>query len=169
MDGEAPNLWLISGGASVGEHDFTARRLEQAGYRIRVRRTSARPGKPLLFATRGPAVAFGLPGNPLAHFVCLNLYVRAALDGFGRVAEPDGFGQGALARNLDAGANERETLWPARLAFRGGKAELDPLRWRSSGDITCLAVANALVRIPAGCGRLARGAAVAFLPTAPRL
>ena len=163
------DLWLISGGASVGEHDFAARWLEEAGYHIRIRRTAARPGKPLIFATRGPAVAFGLPGNPLAHFACLNLYVRAALRGLSGATEPDGFVEGLLARDFEAAADDRENLWPARMTIRGGAVELEPLPWRSSGDLTCLAAANALVRIPPGCGRLARGARLAFLPTAPRL
>ncbi len=161
------DLLLVSGGASVGEHDFTAHLLERAGYRIRLRRTSARPGRPLIFATGGSAVAFGLPGNPLAHFVCLNLYVRTALHGWSGATEPDAFARGVLARNLKAAPSNHETLWPARMTFRAGAVEVEPLPWRSSGDLTALAKANALVRIPAGCGRLARGAGLAFLPTAP--
>jgi len=73
------DLLLISGGASVGEHDFTRGLLEELGYAIHVSRTTTRPGKPMIFGSQGNRVAFGLPGNPLAHFVCLNLYVRQAL------------------------------------------------------------------------------------------
>ncbi len=90
------DLLLISGGASVGQHDFTRTMLEDLGYTIHISRTTTRPGKPLIFATRGNSVAFGLPGNPLAHFVCLNLYVRAALLAFsGQTAAPI-FAQGQL-------------------------------------------------------------------------
>ena len=40
-----------------------------------------------------------------------------------------------------------------------------PLPWRSSGDLTSLATANALVRIPPGSGKLAPGAKLEFVPT----
>jgi molybdopterin biosynthesis enzyme len=43
---------------------------------------------------------------------------------------------------------------------------LRPLPWASSGDITCLAAANALIRVPANCAGLSNGAKVDFLPLA---
>jgi molybdopterin biosynthesis enzyme len=42
---------------------------------------------------------------------------------------------------------------------------LTPLRWRSSGDLTPLAAANALLRFPAGAAGLTRGSRVEFLRT----
>lgn len=165
--GSAPDLLLVSGGASVGEHDFTRSLLEELGFTIHVNRTTTRPGKPLIFATRDGVVAFGLPGNPLAHFVCLNLYVRAALRRLcGQPARP-AFCPGTLTHEFRAEANARETLWPARLTLAGGNAELALLPWRSSGDLTSLATANALVRIPSGCGTLRPGSTVQFAGTTP--
>ena len=73
------------------------------------------------------------------------------------------FRRGLLADPLDEAACPRETLWPARLDWAG----LHPLPWASSGDVTCLAEANALVRVPPDCQSLAAGAAVDFL--APNL
>lgn len=164
-----PDLLLISGGASVGEHDFTRSLLEDLGYTIRISRTTTRPGKPLIFGTRGKSVAFGLPGNPLAHFVCLYLYVGAALHGFSGEASPFGFSKGALAEEFIPNSNARETLWPARLTLKDGCLQLAPLPWRSSGDLTSLATANALVRIPPGSGKLLPGARLWFQSTAPWL
>lgn len=156
---------LISGGASVGEHDFTRHLLEQFGFTVRISKTTARPGKPLIVAQRDGAIAFGLPGNPLAHFVCLNLYVRAALQAFaGRLAEPL-FQTGVLAADLASDGNARETFWPARWALCDGTASLTPLRWSSSGDLTSLASANALIRVTAGADRLERGNRVEFVST----
>ena len=159
------DLLLISGGASVGEHDFTRALLEEAGYTLHIQRTTARPGKPMIFGSRDPVVAFGLPGNPLAHFVCLNLYVRQALRGFSGADTAPGFLEGILADDSCAEANDRETLWPARTAIVEGEVRVSLLRWQSSGDLTSLANANALVRIPPGQGPLSRGARLRFLPT----
>lgn len=161
----APDLLLISGGASVGEHDFTRRLLEESGFTIRVSKTSARPGKPLLVAQRGGTLAFGLPGNPLAHFVCLNLYVRAALETFAGQAAAPLFQTGVLAADLAAGGNARETFWPARWILQDGSAMLTPLPWTSSGDLTALATANALIRVSAGAGQFRRGSRVEFVRT----
>lgn len=156
------DLLLLSGGASVGEHDFTRRLLEEAGFIVHVSKTSARPGKPLIVAQRGETVAFGLPGNPLAHFVCLNLYVRAALETWGGQTRRTDFEVGELAEDLLAGGNARETFWPASWQLLNGKAMLTPLRWQSSGDLTALGSANALVRVTAGAGQLPRGSRVEF-------
>jgi molybdopterin molybdotransferase len=73
------DMVLISGGASVGEHDYTARVLENAGYELAVRKINSRPGRPLLVGFRGRQIAFGLPGNPVSHFVCFHLLVNQAV------------------------------------------------------------------------------------------
>jgi len=142
------HLYLISGGASVGEHDGTARALEEIGFAIHVSKMNSRPGKPMIFATRGAEVAFGLPGNPLSHFVCFQLFVRRAIDRLmGRASLP-------LVRVTVDGeapeANPRETWWPARVSSRDGRLHACALPWRDSSDLTGLAAANALLRIPSG-------------------
>jgi molybdopterin biosynthesis enzyme len=58
----------------------------------------------------------------------------------------------------------RETLWPARLEWTTNAPGLHPLPWSSSGDITCLAEANALLRIPPATTALAAQTEVEFLP-----
>ncbi len=159
------DLILISGGASVGEHDFTRHLLEQSGFIIHVSKTSARPGKPLIVAQQGNTIAFGLPGNPLAHFVCLNLYVRVALEAFTGRSAASVFQTGVLLTELPAAGNPRETFWPAHWQLREGVATLMPLRWSSSGDLTALASANALIRVTAGAERLECSSRVEFVST----
>jgi molybdopterin molybdotransferase len=161
----APDLLLVSGGASVGEHDFTRRLFERLGWRVHLAKTNTRPGKPLILATREDSLAFGLPGNPLAHFVCLNLFVHAALDRLAGLPERDLFTPAVLAMELASDGNSRETLWPAVACHTRGPVEITPLRWSSSGDLTCLARANALLRVPAGATRLAAGSPVTFAST----
>jgi len=157
------DVLLISGGASVGDKDFTRPLLEALGYQIRVSQVSLRPGKPLLFGKKGRQVAFGLPGNPLSHFVCCHAFVAAAVARLsGREIPP--FQMAKLAEPLEGAHCVRETLWPARLARGEDGAVLRPLPWSSSGDVTSLGFANALLRIPAQCASLAAGERVEFLP-----
>jgi len=164
----AAHLILVSGGASVGDKDFTRPLLERLGFEIVFSQVNIRPGKPLIFGVKGARVAFGLPGNPLAQFACFHFAVATALARMTGGPAPE-FLRGRLADRLNDPPGLRETLWPARLEFSGGSLRLRPLDWASSGDVTCLARANALVRNPAHCGLLEAGMEVDFLPAAAGL
>jgi molybdopterin molybdotransferase len=163
--GEWPDLMLISGGASVGEHDFTRRLFENLGYEIIIARTSSRPGKPLIVARREASLAFGLPGNPLAHYVGLHVFVQAALDRFAGLPAAPPLLEGILSEAIDNGVDGRESFWPARHFQTGSECHLQPLRWISSGDVSSMGLASALIRLPAGTSRLAAGSRVAFVST----
>jgi molybdopterin molybdotransferase len=150
------DLLLISGGASVGGHDHTSDVLAAAGFELLVTKVKARPGKPLIVARRGDEWAFGLPGNPLSHFVCLHVFVATALTAM-MGAEPRPVLRRARVLSACAG-HPRETWWPAREEVEG----LQPLPWTSSGDLTALAAADSLIRVP-GSSRLAAGDEVEFI------
>ena len=160
FESSAFNLILVSGGASVGEKDFTRSLLEWLGFEIIFSQVNVRPGRPLIFGVNESSIAFGLPGNPLSHFVCFHLFVTTALAKL-IGTEPKRFLSGQLAKKLNDAPCPRETLWPARLDAVG----LHPLAWASSGDITCLTETNALVRIPANHGSIDAGTEVEFLTT----
>jgi molybdopterin molybdotransferase len=192
------DLLLVSGGASVGEKDFTRSFLEWLGFDIVFSQINLRPGRPLIFGVNGGApvprssaateggsvpasrlvsslappnkvrVAFGLPGNPLSHFVCFHFAVATALACL-TGGEPPEFLRGQLAEKLDDKPCPRETLWPARLEWNDATPRLRPLAWTSSGDITCLTAANALVRVPANTSLLEQFAEVDFLPVTAML
>jgi len=157
MDG-VDDLYFISGGASVGRHDFTEQVLRETGFSLLVTKVNARPGKPLIIARRGDQWAFGLPGNPLSHFVCLHVFVAAAVASMHGGAPRPELLQGTVLDDIPG--NPRETWWPADIEASG----LRPLRWASSGDLTSLARARAILRIPS-FGLAAHGAAE-FIRTA---
>jgi len=156
------DVLLISGGASVGDKDFTRPLLESLGYQIAISQVNLRPGKPLLFGTHGSKIAFGLPGNPLSHLVCFQAFVSVALAQLsGGAIDP--LRRAKLAEPILDAHCGRETLWPARLSWGRKGAELHPLPWSSSGDVTCLAETNALLRVPANTEKLEAGAIMEFL------
>ena len=159
---------LISGGASVGDKDFTRELLERLGFEISFAQVNVRPGKPLIFGVQGSRVAFGLPGNPLAHWVCFHFAVAMALARLTGGSVPR-FLPGRMAVRLEDAPVPRETLWPARLEISDGAWLIRPLPWASSGDVTCLAEADVLLRKPANTGTLEAGLAVEFLPAEARL
>jgi molybdopterin molybdotransferase len=160
---ERADVVLISGGASVGDKDFTRPLLESLGFEIVFGQVAIRPGRPTIFGVNGRRIAFGLPGNPLAHFVCFHLFIAPALATLSG-GEPKRFLRGRLAKSLPDASNARETLWPARFELNGGEARLQPLAWSSSGDVTSLTQANALLRIPPNCDTMEIGVELDFLP-----
>ena len=139
------DLLLISGGASVGAYDGTGEILRRLGFVIHCARVKSRPGKPLIFATRGAQIAFGLPGNPLSHFVCFHLFVRRAIDRLSGFT-PRKFLSVRLSGTPPA-PDPRETWWPARVRGEAGNLVAVALPWRDSSDLTGLPEANALLRI----------------------
>jgi molybdopterin adenylyltransferase len=70
---------ITSGGASVGEHDYTKTALIEMGYKIHFCKVHMMPGKPFTFATRDTSgetsYFFSLPGNPVAASVLTELFI----------------------------------------------------------------------------------------------
>jgi molybdopterin molybdotransferase len=163
-DARSYDLVLISGGSGGGKYDFTAGLFGSLGAEIHFRQVNVRPGKPLIFGGDGAQLVFGLPGNALSHFVCFHLFVRAALDAL-LARPPEPAASAFVAEAMPDTANSRETWWPVRTDRREGRIEVRALPWKSSGDITRLPGADALIRVPAGTAQLSVGARVDYLST----
>ena len=160
------DVLLISGGASVGDHDIARPLLVSLGYQLHFHEVNLRPGKPLVFARRGAQLAFALPGNPVSHWVVFQLFLAPLLNHLqtGAAIPP-----ARLAGRLAPGAklpppDARETYWPCRATPAGGAWELTPLPLASSGDSAGLVGANALLPVPAAPGSLFSGQTVEFIP-----
>jgi molybdopterin molybdotransferase len=153
---------LVSGGASAGDEDHVARLLRAAGS-LTAWRIAMKPGRPLALAMWRGVPVFGLPGNPVAAFVCALVFARPAfsvLAGAGWV-EPAGFTvPAAFSKAKKAG--RREYL-RARLGF-GGAAEV--FGSEGSGRISGLAWATGLVELPDAACTIVPGDPVRFLPYA---
>jgi molybdopterin molybdotransferase len=145
--GEPADVLLISGGASVGDFDFGARILRELGFEVHFDQVNLRPGKPLTFASRGSQAAFVVPGNPVSHFVCWHVAVRAAFERMMGLAPRWGMVRARLEEGGRLEENARETFWPARAFADGERIAVRPRLWKSSGDIAMLAGVNALVRV----------------------
>lgn len=142
---------LISGGASVGDHDYTGALLVEAGFTIQCDKISSRPGKPFIAASRDGRLAFGLPGNPLSHFVCFNLFVKRTLARLTGTT-PVPLVRAVLTADAELQADLRETWWPCVWADEGTQRRVRPLPWRDSSDLTVLGAAEGLLRVPANTG-----------------
>lgn len=144
-----PQLLLVSGASSVGDQDHTASALEETGFKIHAHQVSVKPGKPLIIAQNKDILAFGLPGNPLSHFVCYHLFVRRVLRRWAGLP-PTEIMEAELLDAHMIRSDPRETWWPGTLEPQGGRTRARALPWSDSSDLTCLATADCLIRVPAG-------------------
>jgi molybdopterin molybdotransferase len=177
------DLILISGGSGGGDYDFSAGLFKHLNAMIHFREINVRPGKPLIFGTvstgiRHPELVegsspgksslsqtvIGLPGNALSHFVCFQLFVRRALDRL-LARAPLQPVNAFLSEPMAETANARETWWPAQASLKDGRLECRALAWKSSGDITRLPAANALIQVPSSTSQFPAGTMVNLLLT----
>ena len=143
----SPDLLLTTGGVSAGDYDNVGKALEARGARIRFHKVSIRPAKPVLFATHGGALVFGLPGNPVSAAVGFDFFVRPALRKAAGVSPP--LPDPVPARLTAALRNKgsRLAFHPARLSVDGGRLVAEPLATRGSHDVLTHAQADAFLEL----------------------
>jgi molybdopterin molybdotransferase len=80
------DVLLVSGGTSVGVHDYVRPIIEELGVQMKFWRVAMKPGHPLAFGVLQNKIAgspnafvFGLPGNPVSSMVCFEEFVAPAL------------------------------------------------------------------------------------------
>jgi len=135
------DVLLVTGGMSMGEHDYVPRILLELGVRLLISKVRLKPGKPFMFGTRGERCVFGLPGNPVSAFACtLRLCSRLLIRLAGGVPRVS-LRIAPLAAPLDANGS-REFYQPAAFDADG---KIRPLPWKSSADVYTLCMADALL------------------------
>ncbi|MBW7875309.1 MAG: molybdopterin molybdotransferase MoeA, partial [Candidatus Cloacimonetes bacterium] len=157
------DIFLISGGASVGDYDFTRRALKERGFAIHFEQVAIRPGKPLIFATKDDHAVFGVPGNPVSTVVTCLMFLQVAAAAFsGQRLEPKRF----MARLENSQKKPQDLSVYARGNFRVVNQEnlvkIDSNQ--SSGAIGAFTKANCLVSLPAGRSEFQTGDLVAIVP-----
>lgn len=156
------DVFITTGGVSVGDHDLVRTCLEQLGATIHFHGVAQKPGKPMLFATLGDVMVFALPGNPRAVLVLFYEYVLPflrAMQGAGDPFMPEQ--ELPIAAPLQVKGERAE--FRAALV-RNGRVEL--LADEGSHMLRTLVEANALAYLPTGRRSWAAGdpVTVHYLP-----
>ena len=159
------DLFLISGGASVGKYDHTRKVLESLGYTIHFERVAVRPGKPLIFATRDNQAVFGVPGTPVSSFVACMLFISHALAVLGGWKRSSSRVLSTLTKDHTK-SSKFDMYLRGILSLEGNRAEVDTNLNQSSGALGSLARANCLVILPAGKSVYKKGETVEVIPIA---
>lgn len=151
---------ITSGGASAGDEDHVARLLAERG-NLTSWRVAIKPGRPLALAMWNGVPVFGLPGNPVAAFVCALVFASPALamlSGAGWREAESRMVPAAFSKNKKAG--RREYL-RARLDANG---HAEVFKSEGSGRISGLSWATGLVELPDEAIEVGPGTPVRFLP-----
>ncbi|MBT8427091.1 MAG: molybdopterin molybdotransferase MoeA [Erythrobacter sp.] len=151
---------VVTGGASVGDHDLARPMFGEAGLDLVFSRIAIKPGKPVWLGTSLGKMVIGLPGNPTSAMVTARLFLRpllAAMQG-GSVAGQIQFLSMPLAAALPP-TGSRETFIRARATANG----LVPRGNQESGSQAPLAEADWLIRRPAGTPACEAGSMVQAL------
>ena len=155
---------ITSGGASRGEEDHLVTALDALGKR-HLWQLAIKPGRPMSFGQIGDAVVLGLPGNPVAVFVCFLLYGWPLLRRLGGAEwpEPRRYELPALfavpARKLG-----RREFWRGILRPSPHGLAVDKFARDGSGLICGLRAADGLIDIPEEVVEVKPGDRVTFIP-----
>ncbi|MFN0152082.1 MAG: gephyrin-like molybdotransferase Glp [bacterium] len=159
-DGLEHDVFVTTGGVSVGDHDFTKEILAQLGVTIRFWKVAMKPGKPLVYGERGATRVFGLPGNPGSSLATFERFVRPALRKMvGDPAWAPREADAILDAPCDAPGN-RAWFLRAHATIRDGALHALPLAAQGSGTLRSLADCNAFIILSAGSPPRVAGARV---------
>ncbi|MET0385231.1 MAG: gephyrin-like molybdotransferase Glp [Polyangiales bacterium] len=166
-EGLALDLLLTIGGVSVGDHDYVEEALRAAGVEVGFHKVAIKPGKPLLFGTRGTTPVVGLPGNPVSALITFEVFVRPCL--LRMQGHPAVFPEPIevmLAEPYRHAAGRTELL-RAELERVSGGWQARLRRQQGSAALSSLAGPTALVIAPAQRTEFAQGERMAALLLAP--
>src|SRR5687768_12675150 len=155
------DLILTSAGVSVGDHDHTRDVFADLGGEQRFWKVKMRPGAPLAFGMLNGIPWLGMSGNPVSAMVTFELFVRPALRKM--------LGHASIFRRVTRVATSEEVKIGAKLTHflraivtRGEDGALSARLTgaQSSGALTSMARANALLIVPGTEQKVAKGTVI---------
>jgi len=153
------DIILTSGGISAGDEDHVSKTLKAEG-EISNWRIALKPGRPLALAMYKGTPVVGLPGNPVAAWVCALRFAAPAMAllAGGDWFEPQGFEMRAnFTKSKKPGRSE---LLRARV--REGRVEV--FSSEGSGRVTGLAWSQGLVELDESAQQIEPGVIVRYIP-----
>ncbi|MGB9822554.1 gephyrin-like molybdotransferase Glp [Thermodesulfovibrio sp.] len=155
---EISDIILITGGTSAGVKDLTAKVIDELGSPgVLFHGASIKPGKPVIGAVCNGKPVFGLPGHPVAVYICFELFVKPVIHHMLKVTDKNfkKTVKAKISRNIHSQAG-REDFIRVYLEEHNGEIWATPLLSKS-GLIMSLVKAQGIVRIPSELIGLSEG------------
>ena len=158
------DLVITSGGASQGEEDHISHALAAIGTR-HFWQIAVKPGRPLMLGQIGDTAIVGLPGNPVAVFVCFLMYVWPMIRQLGGAQwrEPRRFPLKADFEFKDRKVGRRE-FWRGTTLQTSDGMVVRKFPRDGSGLISGLRAADGLIDVGEAVPAIRHGDLVSFIP-----
>lgn len=146
---ERSDIVLITGGTSAGVKDLTSRVIDELGSPgVLFHGASIKPGKPIIGGICNGKPVFGLPGHPVAVYVCFEIFVKPIIEHMLGLKERQykTLIKAKIYRSIHSQAG-REDFIRVSLEEKEGQIWATPLSSKS-GLIMSLVKADGILRIP---------------------
>ena len=159
---ERVDVFVTTGGVSTGKEDFVAQFLNREAQVINWR-IAIKPGRPFICAKLGNKYVFGLPGNPVAAFICALIILRPSLGRIGGEKtwfEPLSFKTKAnFVKHKRSGRSE---FLRANLNQEDGFVSIYP--FEGSGRLSSLFWSNGIIKLNDSKQNIEKGDLIDFIP-----
>ncbi len=156
---------LLSGGVSVGSHDYVKDVLKDLGMETVFWRVKMKPGKPLLCGRLGKTWVFGLPGNPISCVVGYVVFIEPLLRRMqGELDAALRVNKAQLTQDIIPKGDRRHyrTAWLE--PSDQGVMQVTPTAKQGSAMMHSLAAANSFLVVPEEASVMNAGDLVDVLP-----
>lgn len=157
------DILLISGGVSMGDYDIVPQILKDSGVKKIFHNVRIKPGKPLLFGTKGTRVVFGIPGNPVSNFLAYIMFIRPAvykMMGFDSCAVR--FERGIVEKEFRQRAGRKHFV-PVKIAKKDNCCRLTPLKSHGSADVLTLSLSDGFMVVEPDTAAVRKNSRVDFV------
>jgi len=139
---------ITSAGASFGDKDYTGKALESVGFKIKFRQVAIKPAKPFSFGLINKKIpVFMLPGNPLAFYTCLAVFVKPFINRHIKINSRMRIIKSKSAFEYIK-SNKRREFIPAHTFYKDGSVYSEIYKKSGPAMISSLGYMNSLVSIP---------------------
>ena len=147
---------ITSAGASFGDKDFTEKALESVGFKIKFRQVAIKPAKPFSFGLINKKIpVFMLPGNPLAFYTCLAVFVKPFINRHIKINSRMQVIKSKSAFEYIK-SNKRREFIPARTFYKDGAVYSEIYKKSGPAMISSLGYMNSIISVPENVSKVVK-------------
>jgi molybdopterin molybdotransferase len=163
---DSADMTILTGGVSVGKYDYVPDSVRAIGAKLRFYKIQMKPGKPVLYATRGRnRHIIALPGNPVSVLTSMHVFVLPALRMLSGVREEECRPSIRLPlKSRVKSKSGRSYMALGRVVNKRSGPAIEPVESMGSADILAASSADGVLTVPASKTELPAGALVEFMP-----
>ena len=144
---------ILSGGISVGDHDYVGKVLNDLEVQRLFYKVNQKPGKPVFFGKKDKKLIFALPGNPAAAMTSFYTYILPALN-YISGKKFEGLRPSVARITSDFESPSGRALF-LKASVTGDEVAI--LDGQSSAMLRSFSYANALVYVPSTTNHISKG------------